>query len=238
MQRDRHRLDVELGDAPGDAAHRRSRPAARRTAPCTSMRSGTVKRSSRGTSGRGLTMLMSYWSKRLSSRDLDHVAEAVGRDERGARALALDDGVGGERGAVHEHADVAERQARLGQHAAGALDDGHLRLRAAWSAAWRRGGAPRLSSTMSVKVPPMSTASRADRRFSLMIVVRLLGLAPIRPQPPRPPRGDGVARGANAEVSDGASNKYAVLLKAVGANRPRPCGDGAPAALPRAAPPQ
>jgi hypothetical protein len=27
---------------------------------------------------------------------------------------------------------------------------------------------------MSVKVPPMSTASRADRRFSLMIVVRLL----------------------------------------------------------------
>ena len=31
------------------------------------MRSGTVKRSSRGTSGCGLTMLMSYWSKRLSS---------------------------------------------------------------------------------------------------------------------------------------------------------------------------
>ena len=43
------------------------RRAARRTAPCTSRRSGTVKRSSRGTSGGVLTMLMSYWSKRLSS---------------------------------------------------------------------------------------------------------------------------------------------------------------------------
>ena len=79
----------------------------RRTAPCTSMRSGTVKRSSRGTSGGDLTMLMSYWSKRLSSaisitsRKPSVAISAV------LRALALDDGVGGERGAVHEHADVA-----------------------------------------------------------------------------------------------------------------------------------
>src|SRR6185295_2542434 len=38
--------------------------------------------------------------------DLDDVAEAIGGDQGGARALALDDGVGGERGAVHQHADV------------------------------------------------------------------------------------------------------------------------------------
>ena len=59
--------------------------------------------------------------------DLDDVAETVGGDQRRARALALDDGVGGERGAVHQHADVGEGEARGGQHAARALDDGHLR---------------------------------------------------------------------------------------------------------------
>src|SRR2546430_14429533 len=55
--------------------------------------------------------------------DLDHVTEAIRRNQGGARALALDDGVGGERGAVHEHADVAESQAGLREHAACALDD-------------------------------------------------------------------------------------------------------------------
>ena len=126
-QRHRHRLDVELGEALGDAAHR-----------------GFVQRPPHGAVhvhalGHREAQLARHQRPRLDDvdvvlveaalvRDLDHVAEAVGGDERGARALALDDGVGGERGAVHEHADVAERQARLGQRAACALDDGHLRL--------------------------------------------------------------------------------------------------------------
>ena len=59
--------------------------------------------------------------------DLDDVAEAVGGDQRGARALALDDGVGGKRGAVHQHADVGEGEACGGQHGARAVDDGRLR---------------------------------------------------------------------------------------------------------------
>ena len=35
---------------------------ASRTLPCTSTRSGTVKRSERGTSGCGFSMVRSYWS--------------------------------------------------------------------------------------------------------------------------------------------------------------------------------
>ena len=35
---------------------------ARRTLPCTSTRSGTVKRSERGTSGCGFSIVRSYWS--------------------------------------------------------------------------------------------------------------------------------------------------------------------------------
>ena len=35
---------------------------ASRTVPCTSTRSGTVKRSARGTSGCGFSMVRSYWS--------------------------------------------------------------------------------------------------------------------------------------------------------------------------------
>ncbi len=37
---------------------------------------------------------------------LKNVAEALGGDESGPRALALDQGIGGKGGAVNEHADV------------------------------------------------------------------------------------------------------------------------------------
>ena len=49
-------------------------------------------------------------------RDIEHVAEAVGRDQRGARAAPLDDRVGGKRRAVDEHVDVGEMQARIAEH--------------------------------------------------------------------------------------------------------------------------
>ena len=47
---------------------------------------------------------------------LEHVAKALGGDERGARALALDQRVGGERGAVHQDADIPGGERRGGEH--------------------------------------------------------------------------------------------------------------------------
>ena len=52
------------------------------------------------------------------SADLQHVAEALGRDERGARGLAFDQRVGGDGGAVHQvgngvRSDVSIRQDAL-----------------------------------------------------------------------------------------------------------------------------
>ena len=44
---------------------------------------------------------------------LEHVAEARGGDERGARALALDQRIGRERRAVQQHRHLAGRDARL-----------------------------------------------------------------------------------------------------------------------------
>ena len=120
-------LDIQLRQPPGDAAHRR-----------------LVQRSPHGTVHvhalrHRETQLAWHQRPRLDDvdvvlveaalvGDLDHVAEAVGGDQRRARPLALDNGVGGERGAVHEHADVTEFQAGLGECAARALDHGHLRL--------------------------------------------------------------------------------------------------------------
>ena len=49
--------------------------------------------------------------------DLQHVAEALRGDERGARGLAFDQGVGGDGGAVHEVGDGVRRDAGVGQDA-------------------------------------------------------------------------------------------------------------------------
>jgi hypothetical protein len=48
--------------------------------------------------------------------DIEHVAKAVGRDQRRLGAAALDDRVGRERGAVNEDVDVADMGARIGEN--------------------------------------------------------------------------------------------------------------------------
>ena len=53
--------------------------------------------------------------------DLEGIAEALGGDQRGVRALALDQRVGGERRAVHDEADVGRPALGLGQDGAHAL---------------------------------------------------------------------------------------------------------------------
>ena len=64
--------------------HQRRAPPPRRAAaarrPCASMRSGTVKRRSRGTSGAGLSMKMSYCGEAVLVAHLERVAKALGGD--------------------------------------------------------------------------------------------------------------------------------------------------------------
>ena len=49
--------------------------------------------------------------RNADAAQLQHVAKALGRDEPGARAPALENGVGRDRGRVHDFADVAARRA-------------------------------------------------------------------------------------------------------------------------------
>ena len=125
-QRHGDRLDALVGDAFGDLAH-----------------GLLVERPANGAMhvealGHREAQLARHQGRRLDDvdvvlveaalvGDLDHVAEAVGGDQGGLGAFALDDGVGGERGAVHEQADVRERQAGGRERALRAVDDGLLR---------------------------------------------------------------------------------------------------------------
>ena len=100
--------------------------------------------------------------------DLDDVAETFGRDQRGAGALALDDGVGRERGAVQEHADVARSarpaSARTARVPSTTAFSGARGVVSTFIVS-RRSPASR---TMSVNVPPMSAASRTPEPELLM----------------------------------------------------------------------
>ena len=106
-------------------------------------------------------MNTSYWSKRFFVRHFNAVAEAFGGDQGGVGAFALDDGVGGERGAVDDGADIGGAQGGAFQHEAYARPSHRVPARAGWSGPWLRCGGRPCSSTRSVKVPPMSMARRA-----------------------------------------------------------------------------
>ena len=56
-----------------------------------------------------------------------HVAKALGGDQRGARALAFDDCVGGQRGAMNHHRDVGRAHTRLRQNRTRPLQHGTFR---------------------------------------------------------------------------------------------------------------
>ena len=49
-------------------------------------------------------------------RDIEHVAEAIGGDQRGLGAAPLDDGVGRKRGAMNEDVDVADMGTRVSEN--------------------------------------------------------------------------------------------------------------------------
>ncbi len=139
---DRDRLDVAAHEVRGDGAH-----------------GGFVEREPHHTFdvhalGNGEAQRARHQRRRLFEKhivlvvaalvgDLDDVAEPFGRDQRGAGALALDDGVGRERGAVQEHADVRKAEARVGEDGARALDNGLLgRARASSAPSWSAGDRP------------------------------------------------------------------------------------------------
>ena len=110
-----------------------------RMLPRPSIRSGMPKRSSRAHQRRRLHHEDVVLLEAVLEGDLDRIAEALGDDQRGLRALALDDRVGGERRAVDDQAEVGGLGARqlqdlghAGHHAflGRARRGQHLRARA------------------------------------------------------------------------------------------------------------
>ena len=95
---------------------------------------------------------------------IEDVAEARGRQHAGHGAAALDHGVGDERRAVHDVADVADARRHRASSSAPALDDGLGRIVRRGQPLVHRHPSPRASnSAKSVKVPPMSTPMRYMR---------------------------------------------------------------------------
>ena len=97
-------------------------------------------------------------------RDLDDIAESLGRQQCGLGTLALDDGVGRERRAVNEHGDIAEGEPGTRQDFAHALND---RLLGGTRRGQQLADQPPLAGEQNDirKVPPISTASRAPAEF-------------------------------------------------------------------------
>ena len=75
------------------------------------MRSGTAKRSSAGTSGVGGGGAQLVEVRPVLAGELDHVGEAGGREQRGARGAALEQRVRRDGHAVREALDVAGARA-------------------------------------------------------------------------------------------------------------------------------
>ena len=93
--------DLLLGQLLDHARRRRSAPRPR-----------TADR--RSTSGRGFGAAGVVEARAVLAADLEQIGEATGRDQRGARAALLEQGVGADRHAVGERLDVGRLGARRG----------------------------------------------------------------------------------------------------------------------------
>jgi hypothetical protein len=92
--------------------------------------------------------------------DREHVAEALGHDERRRQALPLDQRVGDDRGGMDHHAvDRIGCDAGLAQHGIDAPEEAFQQVVMRGQRLVDAEAAPESRSTMSVKVPPISTAS-------------------------------------------------------------------------------
>ena len=98
-------------------------PSGRSTCPSASIRSSTVRRRSRGTSGLGLLEEQVVEVVAHLGADLQHVAESAGGDQPDPGSGPLDDGVGDQGGAVHDAVDVGEFDPRLAGDALHTLAD-------------------------------------------------------------------------------------------------------------------
>ena len=93
--------------------------------------------------------------------NLEHVAEAARGEQAGPRALAFEDRVGGDGGAVDHFAHLRGRELQGPEQTAQTVDDKSFRDRQALVASLRVATEPSAASnTRSVNVPPMSTPIR------------------------------------------------------------------------------
>ena len=110
----------------------------------------------------------------------DDVAKALGRQQRGARALALDHRVGGERGAVDHDADVGGRDAR------GLEDVAHARHHALFRRGWRGQHlgreAPAVVLERKVGEGAADVDGKSSRRHPVLGTMGRTGSEPVRPR--------------------------------------------------------
>ena len=107
-QRDRDRLGFGLGDLIGELGCRLAVSSV--SGPSGVMRSGAPKRRSRGASGAGRAAHSRYSCGAILAAERDEVGEPLGRDERGPRAVTLEQRVGRDR---HPVGELARRRRRL-----------------------------------------------------------------------------------------------------------------------------
>jgi hypothetical protein len=87
------------------------------------MRSGTSSRRRRGLSGAGFDRGV-IETRHADAPHFQHVAKSFGRHQRGARALAFEDRVGGDGGGVEDLGKIGRLQAQPRGHVGNAGQDG------------------------------------------------------------------------------------------------------------------
>ena len=158
QQADRDGLDLRVAQAADGVLEPALRRARART-PSGSQRSATGRRSSAGTSGAGPRAARAVQLRPRLARELEHVGEALGGQQRRARAALLEQGVRGDGHAVTEARHVAAARSRRAR--------APMRTAAITPSDWSAGVVGTLpvktpagpASTASVNVPPTSTPS-------------------------------------------------------------------------------
>ena len=143
QEADRDSLDAARAQLPARARAAPPRPAAAARCPSAADALGHAE-AQRGAApaARGVRSSRSYWSKRCSKAISIESRKPSVVMQRRPRALALDQRVGGERGAVDDEVEPVGRDAGLGEDLRTPLDDAFLRRARAWSAPCRSSSRP------------------------------------------------------------------------------------------------
>ena len=162
QEADRDRLDVLRAQVRRRSCGRLVSSSGNSTLPSAAMRSGTSMRKRARNERLGTGQLQIVLVEAAAVGKFQRVAEALRREQRGTGAAPLDDRVGRECRAVHDHGDAVRPDAGLAKTCstpASTPSSGASGVVSTLPTACLSG----ISSTTSVNVPPISTASLQSR---------------------------------------------------------------------------